>query len=67
MPDAWYAWASRGKELNDVFSLGTVRFSPKEETKEQLRERGRIDDFNPNVVSSRDEALARIAELKTGA
>ncbi|MGI9475254.1 MAG: hypothetical protein ACR2PI_00995 [Hyphomicrobiaceae bacterium] len=64
LPDAWYTWAARGRTLNDEFSLGTVRFNPKEETKEQLQKRGRMDDFNPNVVSSREEALERVEELK---
>jgi hypothetical protein len=64
LPDAWYAWASRGKELNVASSLGSVRFNPQEETKEEILKRARTEDFNPNIVSTRDEALARIDELK---
>jgi hypothetical protein len=64
LPDAWYAWASRGKDLNVASSLGSVRFNPQEETKDEILARSRTEVFNPNIVSTRDEALARINELK---
>ncbi len=66
LPDAWHSWAMRGGRLNASHSLGTVRFDPNDKTKEDLRKRGDADDFNPNIVATRDEALERIAELKRG-
>ncbi len=64
LPEAWYNWAIRGGEVNKAHSLGTVRFDPQEKTREDIQKRARNDDFNPNLVSTRDEALARIDELK---
>ncbi len=64
LPEAWYAWSMRGKELNSRFSLGTVRFDPRNSTKEELLRRSRADQFNPNLVSSREKAMQRIMEMK---
>ena len=64
LPDAWYTWAARGRKLNAEWSLGTVRFGPQEGTREEIERRSRADSFNPNLVSSRADALARIEELK---
>ncbi|MEX3010947.1 hypothetical protein [Hoeflea sp. TYP-13] len=64
LPDAWHSWAVRGGRLNSSSSLGTVRFDPNEKTKEDIRKRAHADDFNPNIVATREEALARIEELK---
>ena len=64
LPDAWHSWAVRGERLNMSYSLGTVRFDPNERTKAEIEERALTDDFNPNIVATRDEALARIEELK---
>lgn len=66
LPDAWHSWAMRGGRLNAASSLGTVRFDPNEKTKEDIRKRASADDFNPNIVATREEALARIAELRQG-
>ncbi len=64
LPDAWTSWAVRGWQLNSTSSLGTVRFDPKEKTREEIEERADADDFNPNIVATREEALARIDEMK---
>lgn len=64
LPDAWTSWAVRGWQLNSTSSLGTVRFDPNERTREEIEERADADDFDPNIVSSRDEALSRIEEMK---
>lgn len=63
-PEAWYTWTDRGKQLNTTYSLGTVRFDPREATRQAIMKRARADEFNPNVVSSREDALARIEEMK---
>lgn len=64
LPEAWYTWSARGKQLNAESSLGTVRFDPREATRQEILKRARADEFNPNLVSNRDDALKRIAEMK---
>lgn len=63
-PEAWVAFAARGKRLNLAFSLGSVRFGPGLETEEAIRMRAESQGFRPNIRNSRAEALARIAEMK---
>jgi len=41
-----------------------VRFDPQEPTREEILKRAQTEDFNPNLVSTREEALKRIAEMK---
>lgn len=65
LPDAWYTWTARGKKLNADHSLGTVRFDPKDVASQDIMKRARADEFNPNLVATRDEALGRINELKS--
>ncbi|MEL7202560.1 MAG: hypothetical protein AAGL19_00230 [Pseudomonadota bacterium] len=64
---AWVEYAARGKTLNEMGSLGSVRFAPGSETETDIRLRAESGGFRPNIRNTRDEALARIAELKTGA
>jgi len=63
-PDAWFQFASRGKDINIASSLGSVRFDPREPTRDEILKRARNEDFSPNLVSTREEALARIEEIK---
>lgn len=63
-PDAWMQYANRGKRLNLASSLGTVRVDPAEGTRQEILNRARTEDFNPNLVPSRNAALARIAEMR---
>ena len=66
-PDAWFQHAVSGGRLNERFSLGTVRINPDEPTREALSARQQSgEDFNPNAVSTRTDALARVEELKRG-
>ena len=64
LPDAWYRWSVRSKQLNAARSLGTVRFSTNELAKEQILKRSEADHSNPNLVGSREAALTRIDELR---
>jgi hypothetical protein len=64
LPEAWYRWATWSKRLNSSYSLGTVRFSPQEETTEAIESRARDQDAAPNVVSTREEAFAKLAEMR---
>ncbi len=63
-PAAWVAYAHRGKTLNLAASLGSVRFAPGSETEAEIRMRAESRDYRPNIRNTRDEALARIAEMR---
>lgn len=63
-PAAWVQWARRGKELNLGGSLGTVRFETGSQTEADIRLRAESQGFNPNIRSTRGEALARLKELR---
>ena len=59
-PEAWVAFAHRGKKVAVNHSLGTVRYA----------ERPDSDDasdapFDPDLFASREAALAKIEELKS--
>ncbi|HKL69050.1 hypothetical protein [Salibaculum sp.] len=64
---AWVKFAARGKDLNERFSLGSVRYAPDSETEADIRLRAESGGFRPNIRNTRAEALARIAEMKSGA
>jgi hypothetical protein len=58
-PEAWVAFAHRGKKVNVSYSLGTVRYydaSADEDDSTLLSD--------PELLSSRDEALAHIEALR---
>lgn len=63
-PAAWVRYAYRGKQLNTAHSLGSVRFAPGSETESEIRNRAQSQDFRPNIRNTRDEALARIEEMR---
>ena len=64
MPEAWITFAHRGKAVNLAYSLGSVRFSASESTKEDILKRSEKEDFDPNLFASRREALAHLRDLK---
>jgi hypothetical protein len=64
---AWVKFAARGKDLNDRFSLGSVRYAPCSETETDIRLRAESGGFRPNIRNTRAEALARIDEMKAAA
>lgn len=66
MPEAWVQYARRGKALNIAASLGSVRYAAGSETEAEIRLRAQTQEFRPNIRNTREEALARIAELKSG-
>lgn len=63
-PDAWFQYALRGKDINVASSLGSVRFDPREPTRAEIMKRATSENFNPNLVSTRDEAVERILVMK---
>ncbi len=65
-PEAWVAFAKRGKELNMGGSLGSVRYEAGTDTEAEIRLRAQSQGFRPNIRATRAEAIARIGELKAG-
>ena len=64
MPEAWVRYATRGKRLNEAFSLGSVRYAPGSETETDIRLRAESQGFRPNIRNTREEAIHRIDEMK---
>ena len=58
-PEAWIAFAHRGKKLNVTFSRGAARYD--ESAGGDVERSGRID---PSVLGTREAALARIERMK---
>ncbi|MCB1512386.1 MAG: hypothetical protein KDJ36_15910 [Hyphomicrobiaceae bacterium] len=67
LPDAWIAFASRGKQSNLNSSLGSVRFDATKATSDSILGHAREASFDPNLFSSRDDAIRRIVELRGAA
>lgn len=65
--EAWIQYAARGKALNERASLGSVRYAPGSETETDIRLRAESGGFRPNIRNTREEALARIDEMKAEA
>ncbi|PLX32747.1 MAG: hypothetical protein C0605_17490 [Hyphomicrobiales bacterium] len=63
-PPSWVPFANRGKKLNLAHSLGSVRFEADEATRRSIEERSKRENFDANLVKSREDALARIASMK---
>lgn len=66
MPEVWGAYANRGKKLNLDFSLGSVRYDASDATAKEIARRANTEEFDPNLCATRDDALARIANLRVG-
>ena len=61
-PEAWVAFAHRGKKVNVNYSLGTVRYVEKESG--EGGDADRPYDYDPDMFDSREQALAHIQELR---
>ena len=64
-PSAWYAYSRRGRSLNETYSMGSVRFDPSEEARLWIERAANIEAFEPNLFSTRDEALAKIKSFRS--
>lgn len=62
-PAAWIAFSHRGKAVNLAHSMGSVRYDASPETRAQIERAAGTEAFDPNLFATRDEAIARIAEL----
>ena len=63
-PEAWVAFAHRGKKVNVNYSLGTVRYVERGEDERGGGARAAPCPVDPDMLPSRELALARIAELR---
>ena len=63
-PKAWMRFAARGKATNLKSSLGSVRFDASSETASEIERRANTESFDPNLFASRDEAVARIKQMR---
>lgn len=62
-PEAWIAFAHRGKKVKATYALGSVRFSaPMPSAKDGS---GDAQSFDPDLFTSREEALAKLEEMRT--
>lgn len=64
-PEAWVAFAHRGKKMNVNRSLGTVRYASSQATGDKIDEDAKSESFDPNLFDSREAALAKVEELKS--
>jgi hypothetical protein len=62
-PEAWVAYSARGRSLTLGHSMGTVRYDGSAETRAQIDRTRGTDAFDPNLLPTREAALARIREL----
>jgi branched-chain amino acid transport system ATP-binding protein len=63
-PEAWDAFASRGKNTNTKWGLGTARVGASREMHDAIRERSKADRFRSNLCRTREEALAALAAMR---
>ena len=63
MPEAWFAFSRRGKDLNLAHSMGSVRFDASDITREQIERDAGTEAFDPNLFADRDAALERLRSL----
>ena len=61
-PEAWVAFAHRGKKVNVNYSLGTVRYVERDPGDAEAPDRPY--DYDPDMFDSRDKALEHIQELR---
>lgn len=63
-PEAWVAFAHRGKKINFMYSLGTVQFETGRVIPENQQFRRNSAGVEILESATRDDALAMIADLK---
>jgi len=61
---AWIRFAQRGKSLNLAHSMGSVRFAVREDLGQTIENSAKKQNFDPNLFSSREDALAEIERMK---
>lgn len=62
-PEAWVAYAYRGKQLNTLYALAAVRYAAPVHGVRQVN-RGKLEGLESDPFPSRDAALAALAKLR---
>ncbi len=65
-PEAWVAFAHRGKKVQVAHALATVRYAAEPDSGDQSSNASRAG-HDPNMFASRDLALAHVEELRHAA
>ncbi len=63
-PEAWVAFAHRGKKVNVSYSLGTVRYVEKDASDDNTATSNQTSRTDPDMFNSRSLALAHINALR---
>ena len=63
-PEAWAAFAERGKRANISYGLGTVRFGVNVNVRESIRSHAQSEQFRANLFQSRDAAVLALADMR---
>lgn len=63
-PEAWVAFAHRGKKINFIYSLGTVQYAVGRKTSDSQRARRSSGGVEVLEAESREVALQMISEIK---
>ena len=63
-PEAWAAFAERGKRANISYGLGTVRFGVNVKVRESIRSHAQSAQFRANLFESRDAAILALADMR---
>jgi len=66
-PEAWVAFAHRGKRVKVTSSLGTVHYVERAPSETKVTDEPLSSSYDPDMFDSREAAFARIAELKRDA
>lgn len=61
---AWIRFSQRGKSLNIAHSMGSVRFAVREDLGKTIENSAKQQNFDPNLFSSREDALAEIERMR---
>src|SRR6266850_2118478 len=63
-PEAWADFATRCKNSNITYGLGTVRIGAAEKTRDTIRERAKSDFFRSNIYGTREAAIAALNDMR---
>lgn len=66
-PEAWIAYANRGKRLNQAHSLGSVRYDASRHVAADILTHAAVASFDPNLFESRAAALAALGTMRAKA
>lgn len=66
LPEAWVAFATRGRQANQDYSLGSAQFITSSQMGEPIPAKPAPDQRSSSMLRSRDDAIEKIRELQAG-